>query len=121
MSAAALTALFFSTCQTVFAAEKPALNRTVLMQNKVELPSNTLNAKTIRVIFPPAFKTPWHTHEGPGPRYIAKGKLRVIEGGKTNIYRAGDVFWESGQLMSVENISGETAELIIIELVSGKE
>jgi len=102
--------------QVVSAQDKSFLNRTVLLDNKVELPSNNINAKLIRVIFPFAFKTPLHTHEGPGPRYVVKGKFKVIEGGKSNTYSVGDVFWESGDLMSVENIGEDTAELIIFEL-----
>lgn len=102
--------------QTISAQEKPTLNRSVLLENKVELSSNTINAKIIRVILPPAFKTPWHTHEGPGPRYVVKGKLKVIEGGKVNTYTAGQVFWESGHLMSVENMGEDSGELIIFEL-----
>ena len=88
-----------------------------MLENKVNLPSKNINAKIIRVTFPPGFKTPRHTHEGPGPRYVVKGKLKVIEGDKTNTYAAGEVFWESGNLMSVENIRENTAELIIFELV----
>jgi len=106
--------------QVVSAQDKSFLNRTVLLDNKVELPSNNINAKLIRVIFPFAFKTPLHTHEGPGPRYVVKGKFKVIEGGKTNTYAVGDVFWESGDLMSVENIGEDTAELIIFELAPNK-
>lgn len=102
--------------QIVSAQGKSNLNRTVLLENKVELPSNNINAQIIRVTFPIAFKTPWHTHEGPGARYVVKGKLKVIEGGKMNIYSVGDVFWESGNLMSVENIGDDLAELIIFEL-----
>ncbi len=102
--------------QIVSAQGKSNLNRTVLLENKVEFPSNNINAQIIRVTFPIAFKTPWHTHEGPGPRYVVKGKLKVIEGGKMNIYSVGDVFWESGNLMSVENIGDDLAELIIFEL-----
>jgi quercetin dioxygenase-like cupin family protein len=115
-----LTAVFLINIKTVSAQEKPTLNRTLLLENKVELPSNSINAKVIRVAFPPAFKTPWHTHEGPGPRYVVKGKLKVVEGGKTNIYKVGDVFWESGNLMSVENMGEDPAELIIFELASVK-
>ena len=114
------TALLFINIKIVSAQEKPTLNRTVLLENKVELPSNNVNAKVIRVTFPPAFKTPSHTHEGPGPRYVVKGKLKVVEGGKTNTYAAGDVFWESGNLMSVENLGGDSAELIIFELAPVK-
>jgi quercetin dioxygenase-like cupin family protein len=104
----------------VLAQEQPTLNRTILLENKVELPSNNVNTKVIRVTFPPAFKTPWHTHEGPGPRYVVKGKLKVVEEGKTDIYTAGDVFWESGHLMSVENMDDDAAELIIFELAPVK-
>lgn len=111
-----LSALLAGHMNTTAAEEKPALGRTVLLENKVELPSRNINAKTIRVTFPPAFKTPEHTHEGPGPRYVTKGKLKVTEGGKTHTYAAGDVFWESGELMSVENVGKGSAELIIFEL-----
>ena len=104
----------------VSAQEKSALNRAVLLENKVDLPSNSVNAKVIRVTFPAAFKTPWHTHEGPGPRYVVKGKLKVVEEGKTNTYSSGDVFWESGNLMSVENLAKEPAEIIIFELAPVK-
>ena len=115
-----LTSLLFINIKTVSAQENPTFDRTILLENKVELPSNNVNAKVIRVIFPPAFKTPWHTHEGPGPRYVVKGKLKVVEDGKTNTYAVGDVFWETGHLMSVENIGEDSAELIIFELVSEK-
>jgi quercetin dioxygenase-like cupin family protein len=47
---------------------------------------------------------------------VVKGKLKVNEGGNTNTYSIGDVFWESGDLMSVENIGEDLAELIIFEL-----
>ena len=110
------TALLFINIKIVSAQEKPILNRAVLLENTVELPGNNVNAKVIRVTFPPAFKTPWHTHEGPGPRYVVKGMLKVVEGGKTHIYSVGDVFWESGDLMSVENTGEDSAELIIFEL-----
>ena len=116
----ALAAVLLINIKTVSAQEKPTLNRALLLENKVELPSKDVNAKVIRVTFPPAFKTPWHTHEGPGPRYVVKGKLKVVEGGKTNTYSAGDVFWESGNLMSVENMGENSAELIIFELAPGK-
>ena len=115
-----LTSLLFIHIKTVSAQENPTFNRTILLENKVELPSNNVNTKVIRVIFPPAFKTPWHTHEGPGPRYVVKGKLKVVEDGKTHTYAIGDVFWETGHLMSVENIGEDSAELIIFELISEK-
>ncbi len=110
------TALFFNGVQTVSAQEKSGLNRTVLMEKKLELPSPNVNTKMIRVAFPYGFKTPWHTHEGQGPRYVTKGTLKVIESGKTSTYSAGEVFWETGDLMAVENVGDDAAEIIIFEL-----
>lgn len=117
---ATFTALFLGNIQTISAQEKTGLNRTVLLEKKLELPSPNINTKMIRVAFPPAFKTPWHTHEGPGPRYVVKGTLKVVEGGKANTYSAGQVFWETGELMSVENVGDDAAELIIFELAPDK-
>ncbi|OYV17504.1 MAG: Cupin 2 conserved barrel domain protein, partial [Methylococcaceae bacterium NSP1-1] len=44
-----LTAVLLINITTVSAQEKPTLNRTLLLENKVELPSNNVNAKVIRV------------------------------------------------------------------------
>ncbi|MGZ4981719.1 MAG: cupin domain-containing protein [Methylobacter sp.] len=113
---ATLTTLCLNSIQAVSAQEKTSLNRTVLLEKKLEFSSPNVNTKMIRVAFPPAFKTPWHTHEGPGPRYVVKGTLKVVEDGKANTYSAGEVFWETGELMSVENVGDDAAEIIIFEL-----
>ncbi len=117
---ATLTALCLSNIPAVSAQEKTGLNRNVLLEKKLELPSPNIDAKVIRVAFPFGFKTPWHTHEGPGPRYVVKGTLKVVEHGKATSYSAGQVFWETGELMSVENVGDDAAELIIFELAPGK-
>ncbi len=112
--------LLFMVVQAVSAEEaKSGLIRTPLLENTVELPSKSVTAKVIRVTFPPTFKTPWHTHEGPGPRYVVKGQLKVTEDGKVDTYGIGEVFWESGKSMQVENAGKETAELIIFEMAPG--
>lgn len=112
--------LFLGSLQPTLAQEKAGLNRTLLLEKKLELPNPNINAKMIRVEFPFGYKTPWHTHEGPGPRYVVKGSLKVVDNGKTNTYSAGEVFWETGALMSVENVGDDTAELIIFELAPNK-
>ena len=112
----ALATLLLIKAPLVSAQNTTTLSKTLLLEQSVELTSSSINTKTIRVSFPVGFKTPWHTHEGPGPRYVVKGKLQVVEDGKTNTYSSGDVFWETGSLMSVENIGKDTAELIIFEL-----
>lgn len=106
---------------TATAQTQGKFDRKLLLEQQIELPSNTVNAKTIKVTIPAGFKTPDHTHDGPGPRYVIKGKLKVIEGDKTGVYSTGDVFWESGDVMSVENVGKSSAELIIFELAQPKQ
>ena len=112
----ALATLLLIKAPLVSGQNTTTISKTLLLEQSVELTSSSINTKTIRVSFPVGFKTPWHTHEGPGPRYVVKGKLQVVEDGKTNTYSSGDVFWETGSLMSVENIGKDVAELIIFEL-----
>ena len=94
--------------------EKPS--RQILMKKDVDLPSPRITANVMRVVFPAGGKAPTHTHPGPGPRYLIKGKLKVIDGGETKIYTAGDVFWETGHEMMVENVAGSDSELVIFEM-----
>jgi quercetin dioxygenase-like cupin family protein len=94
--------------------------RQVLLEKSLDLPSNKVNTRVIKVNFPKGYKTPLHTHEGPGPRYVLKGKIKVEEGGQTNEYGAGQVFWETGQWMTVENVGEGEAEMVIVELAPPK-
>ncbi|MDF9391872.1 MULTISPECIES: cupin domain-containing protein [Methylococcus] len=97
-------------------AEEPVAARQLLLQKTVILPANTVDTRLIRVRFPPGYKTPIHTHQGTGPRYVLQGRLRVEDAGERHDYGAGDVFWETGSAMTVENIGGNDAELVIFEL-----
>ncbi|NJD05041.1 MAG: cupin domain-containing protein [Methylococcaceae bacterium] len=99
---------------------QPTLSRQLLLEKAVTLPSNSVTTKLIRVQFPSGFKTPMHTHEGPGPRYVLKGKLRVEDAGESRVYGPGDVFWETGAAMTVESIGGGDAEIVIFELAPAK-
>ncbi len=105
---------------SVFAEDNVVLQRSTLLEKAVELPSASVDAKVIRVTFPPAFKTPLHTHEGPGPRYVVKGKLEVADKDGAKTYSAGQVFWETGEEMTVENIGQNSAEIVIFELAPVK-
>jgi quercetin dioxygenase-like cupin family protein len=94
--------------------------RQLLLEKEVDLPATHLKTNVLRVIFPQGFKTPLHTHEGPGPRYVLKGKLKIEEGGESHVYGPGEVFWETGQWMTAENVGEGEAEVVVIELVSPK-
>jgi quercetin dioxygenase-like cupin family protein len=98
----------------------PMAPRQLLLKKTVPLPANAVETRVIRVQFPSGYKTPLHTHEGPGPRYVLKGKLRVEDAGESHVYGAGDVFWETGTAMTVENVGGGDAEMVIFELAPAK-
>lgn len=103
-----------------FAQEANMPARQTLMEKAVELPSNKVNARTIKVVFSKGYKTPLHTHEGPGPRYVVKGKLKVEQQGQSHEYGPGEVFWETGDSMTVENVGDGEAEMVIVELAPQK-
>lgn len=115
-------ALFAATMlnQAVFAQEANMPSRQTLLEKAVELPSNKINARTIKVVFSKGYKTPLHTHEGPGPRYVVKGKLKVEQQGQSHEYGPGEVFWETGESMTVENVGDGEAEMVIVELAPQK-
>lgn len=113
---AALIILFFISSQSVSAAGNSQMGKELLLDNTVKLGASDIRTKMLRVTFPAGFKTPWHTHRGPGPRYVIKGSLKITEQGKSTIYNTGEVFWESGQLMSAENVGSGEAQVVIFEL-----
>jgi len=95
-------------------------SRELLMTKPVTLPSKEVESHVLRVRFPKGYKTPSHTHEGPGPRYVVMGKLKVVDDGQTKVYSQGEVFWETGAEMTVENVGKGEAEIIIFELAAVK-
>jgi quercetin dioxygenase-like cupin family protein len=103
------------------AAETPSgISRQPLLSKEMSLPSGQIKTNVIRVHFAPGYKTPLHTHEGAGPRYVLKGHLKVTDSGKTETFGPGDVFWETGQAMTVENVGGSDAEMVIFEALPVK-
>lgn len=107
--------------QAVNAEEATAnFSRQQLLNKRVSLPTKEVDTKVIHVQFSKGYKTPLHTHEGSGPRYVLKGKLKVEDNGQSNVYGPGDVFWETGSEMTVENVGKGEAEIIIFELAPVK-
>jgi len=113
--------LLFSTAVTAQSDKKTSFSRQSLLKQTVTLPSPDIETQVIKVHFPPHYKTPSHTHEGPGPRYVLKGRLRVEDNGEINIYKAGQVFWESGSEMTVENVGNSDAEIVIFQMIPNKQ
>lgn len=114
-----LPALLLSAALPAVADEGPA--REVLLAKPVQLPSPDIFAKVIRVSFAPGVKTPLHTHEGPGPRYVLKGEITIEDHGQTYTYKAGQVFWETGEPMVAGNRGKEEAVMVIFEMAPAKK
>ncbi|MEY4718955.1 MAG: hypothetical protein RL563_1573 [Pseudomonadota bacterium] len=92
-------------------------SRENLLKKRVTLSSKEIDTHVIRVRFPKSYKTPLHTHEGPGPRYVLKGKLKVEDSHQSTVYAAGEVFWETGEAMTIENVGKGEAEIVIFEML----
>ena len=93
------------------------VQKEVLFEQEVELPSKNVNLKVRRLTFPVGFKTPEHSHKAPGPRYVLNGKVEVVEDGETHIYTAGETFWEYSTPMTAENVGDGELVVLITELL----
>lgn len=111
-----IAAALIASTLTLPALAEEGPSREVLLAKPVQLPSPSLFAKVVRVSFPAGVKTPLHTHEGPGPRYVLKGEITIEDHGQTLTYKAGQVFWETGEPMVAGNRGKEEAVLLIFEM-----
>jgi quercetin dioxygenase-like cupin family protein len=55
-----------------------------------------------------------HHHAGPGIRYIAAGELTFVQGGKRTVYRTGDLFYESGDIVHTAHNMGKVPVRVIM-------
>lgn len=59
-----------------------------------------------------------HHHVGPGIRCVTNGELTYVQPDKTNIYRAGDCFYESGDIShTANNATNNPVVLLNFELI----
>ena len=107
-------------CSFAAAEEPPLPPRQIMLEKPMELPANKLNARVSKVVLPRGYKTPLHTHDGPGPRYVVRGKVKIDEGGQVREYGPGQVYLETGQWVSAENVGDGEAEVLMIELAVPK-
>lgn len=98
-------------------APAPMPSRQVLLEQQLDIASRA-DVKVFRVNFPKGYKTPEHQHEGAGPRYVLKGRIKITDNGQSREYGPGQVFWESGQTMTAENISDGEAEMVVFEVAN---
>ncbi len=101
-------------------AEKLLPSQEVLLAKPVTLAANQIVARVIRIEFPVGFKTPKHIHEGPGPRYVLMGKVKIVDKDGERVYHPGEVFWETGEPMLAENAADTETVLLIFEMTPQK-
>lgn len=59
-----------------------------------------------------------HQHVGPGIRYVVEGEVTLVEPAGENVFRAGDFFYEAGDISHrIENRGATKALLLQVELL----
>jgi quercetin dioxygenase-like cupin family protein len=59
-----------------------------------------------------------HHHIGPGIRYIISGELTFIEGGQSTVYKAGEYYYETGNLAhSAKNKTNLPLRILVMEII----
>jgi quercetin dioxygenase-like cupin family protein len=54
-----------------------------------------------------------HDHVGPGIRYVSAGEWTFVAQGKTTVFKAGDYFYESGDITNSGSNKGKTSVVLL--------
>jgi quercetin dioxygenase-like cupin family protein len=74
--------------------------------------------RATEVTFAPGGYLGVHHHAGPGIRYVLSGEVAFTEGGQTTIYKAGDYFFETGNLAhTAENRANLPLRILFVEIL----
>ena len=74
--------------------------------------------RAAEVTFEPGALLGPHHHAGPGLRYIVAGELTFIQAGKAHVYKAGDYFFESGDVVhTAQNKAKAPLRVIFFEVL----
>jgi quercetin dioxygenase-like cupin family protein len=59
-----------------------------------------------------------HHHIGPGIRYVISGELTFAEGGQETIYKAGEYFFETGNIAhTAQNKTNVPLRILVVEIL----
>ena len=74
--------------------------------------------RAAEVTFAPGGYLGVHHHVGPGIRYVLSGELTFTEGGRATVYKAGEYFFETGNLAhTAENKSNMPLRILFVEIL----
>jgi len=89
----------------------------IIYGHLVEL-NGKFKLRATEVTFAPGGLLGPHHHAGPGLRYVASGAVTFIEGGKATVYKAGEYFYESGDIVhTAENRTKGRTRIIFFEVL----
>jgi quercetin dioxygenase-like cupin family protein len=102
--------------------ESQGITPTVKLEETVYGHLEELNGKfklrATEVTFAPGARLGPHHHAGPGLRYVAAGELTFIQAGKATVYKAGDYFYESGDIVhTAQNKAKAPARVVFFEIL----
>jgi quercetin dioxygenase-like cupin family protein len=70
------------------------------------------------VLLEPGASLGAHHHAGPGIRYVVSGELTFAQAGKSIVYKPGDTFYESGNVVhTAENRTKAPVRMIFFEIL----
>src|SRR6516164_1902792 len=74
--------------------------------------------RATEVTFAPGGFLGVHHHVGPGIRYVLSGEVTFTEGGQVTIYKAGDYFFETGNVAhTAENKTNLPLRILFFEIL----
>jgi quercetin dioxygenase-like cupin family protein len=74
--------------------------------------------RATEVTFAPEAYLGVHHHVGPGIRYVLSGEVTFTEGGQATIYKAGEYFFETGNLAhTAENKTKLPLRILFVEIL----
>jgi quercetin dioxygenase-like cupin family protein len=120
-----LVAMLVSGADRLGAQEKveaQGITQTIKLEEMVYGHLTELNGKfklrATEVTFAPGAHLGAHHHVGPGIRYVLSGEVTFTEGGQATVYKAGDYFFESGNIVhTARNNTKSPLVILFVEIL----
>ena len=89
----------------------------IIFGHLVEL-NGKYKLRATEVTFAPDAYLGVHHHVGPGIRYVISGEVTFTEGGQSTIYKAGEYFFETGNLPhTAQNQTNLPLRILFVEIL----
>ena len=102
--------------------ERKGVTSTVKLEQVVSGYLKEINGKyklqITETTFEPGGHVGEHHHVGPGIRYLVSGELTFTEQGKTRTYKAGEYFYEAGNIVNAaSNKASSPVRVLVFEIL----